>query len=44
MCAHNPKAGCPSQQVAEEFAHKPSGGYKKPKPNYAHMAKKLLGK
>ena len=34
MCAHNPgaaKGSCPSKKVAEEFSHKPKGGYKKRK-------------
>ena len=32
MCAHNPSKAnspCPSHQVAEEFSHKPPGGYRK---------------
>lgn len=31
MCSHSdhPPENCPSQKVAEEFSHKPAGGYKK---------------
>jgi hypothetical protein len=33
MCAHssNPPAHCPSRDVAREFSHKPTGGYRKKK-------------
>ena len=34
MCAHNPSKAytkCPPKKVAEEFSHKPAGGYKKDK-------------
>jgi hypothetical protein len=33
MIAHmkNPPAGAPSKKVAEEFSHKPKGGYRKKK-------------
>ena len=30
MCSHNPgkaQGKCPPKKVAEEFSHKPSGGY-----------------
>lgn len=42
MCAHGggAKGKCPPKDVAEEFSHKPSGGYKKPM-NYGEMAKKV---
>lgn len=32
MCAHSPgkaKGACPSHKVAQEFSHKPNGGYKR---------------
>ena len=32
ICAHSPdkaKGACPSSKVAEEFSHKPKGGYAK---------------
>ena len=34
MCAHNPgkaRGKCPAHKVAEEFSHKPKGGYQKRK-------------
>ena len=34
LCAHNPGAAhgkCPPRAVAEEFAHKPKGGYRRKK-------------
>ena len=46
MCAHNPKKGCPSKEVAKEFSHKPKGGYKKkaePR-DYGKMTKELYRK
>jgi len=42
MCSHNPgkaRGKCPPHSVAEEFSHKPKGGFKKrkkrivPRPN-----------
>lgn len=44
MCAHggNAKGKCPPQDVAEEFSHKPKGGYKKAH-DYGKMAKQLRG-
>ena len=32
LCSHSPgkaRGKCPSKKVAREFAHKPSGGYRK---------------
>lgn len=47
-CAHGAGySSCPSQDVAEEFSHKPKGGYKKKKAeprNYHKMTKQLHGK
>lgn len=34
MCKHNPgkaRGKCPPKKVAEEFSHKPAGGYRKRK-------------
>lgn len=50
MLAHNPEMAAAkgiSVDVAEEFAHKPEGGYKKKKKghhDYHAMVKKLHGK
>lgn len=42
-CAHGAGySSCPSQKVAEEFSHKPKGGYKKKKKKHAsHEYKKM---
>ena len=43
ICSHSPgaaKGSCPSHKVAEEFSHKPAGGYK-PKHSPAQMAKAM---
>lgn len=42
MCAKNPgkaKGACPPKSVAEEFSHKPSGGYTIDKVNKAAKGK-----
>ncbi len=40
MCAHNPSHAygkCPPHDVAEEFSHKPSGGYPGKKSPHDHI-------
>lgn len=43
ICAHNPgkaRGKCPPQKVAEEFSHKPKGGYKSKKKKGFSMPKR----
>lgn len=43
-CAHNPgsmSGKCPSKKVAEEFSHKPKGGYKKKSMDYGSMTREM---
>lgn len=44
MCAHSDKGGekCPPKKVAEEFSHKPAGGYTSKV--HEDMAKEYMGK